>query len=351
MKKIITILCLLLLTACGNSNSEMKKYEVQFFDAFDTVTTFQVYDNNQKQANEYIEKMRNEYFRYNREFDRYNNYEGINNLKTVNDNAGKKPVKVTDDLFDLIELTLEREKTISSKVNIAMGPAIDLWSRYRDAHLDGGESEALFKYGHALPTQEELDALKPLMDTSKIILNKEQKTVYIEKGMVLDLGAVAKGYAAEKIGEYARELGVKAALISAGGNIKIVGNHPLKESFVVAIQNPYDNTDKEDFLTVLDVNDTSVVTSGDYQRYFEYQGRKYHHIIDSQTLYPSEMYNSLSVITKDSSLCDFLSTALFLSSEDEIRQIAEAQGVEVIWNNLDGELKETGNLLEVSNEK
>lgn len=364
MKKLFIImsLCLFTLTACGQTKSgdstdksadsaNIQKYEVQFFDAFDTVNTFQVYDTSEAKANEYIEKMRDEYFKYNREFDRYNSYEGLNNLKTVNDNAGKQPVKVNDDLFDLVELTLEREKTISNKVNIAMGPVIDVWTKYRDAHIEGGEAEAVRKYGHPLPTTEELEALRPLLDTSKIKLDKNEKTIYIESGMILDLGAVAKGYAAEKVGEYARDIGVKAALISAGGNVKLVGNHPLKETFNVAIQNPYNKDDQNNFLAVLKLNDTSVVTSGDYQRYFDYNGKRYHHIIDPMTLQPSENYNSVSIVTKDSGLSDFLSTAMFLSSEDEIRKVGKEQNVEIIWNTASGELKETGNMLEENNEK
>ncbi|MDY2986920.1 MAG: hypothetical protein SOR77_04710, partial [Peptoniphilus sp.] len=102
MKKIFIIICLLILTACGgnktneieksDNKTKMQKYEIQFFEAFDTVTTFQIYDTNEKTANEKLEKMRNEYFRLHREFDRYNNYENLNNLKTINDNAGVQPV-------------------------------------------------------------------------------------------------------------------------------------------------------------------------------------------------------------------------------------------------------------------
>ncbi|SUB75039.1 FAD:protein FMN transferase [Peptoniphilus indolicus] len=357
MKKIFIIICLLILTACGGNkpneieenNTKMQKYEIQFFEAFDTVTTFQIYDTDEKTANEKLEKMRNEYFRLHREFDRYNNYENLNNLKTINDNAGVQPVEVSDDLYNLIETTLEREKTISNKVNIAMGPIIDIWAKYREAHLDGGEAEAIKQFGHPLPEREELEALRNLTDTTKIKTDKKTKTIYIEKGMKLDLGAVAKGYATEKIGEYAKQIGVKSGLISAGGNVKLIGKHPIKETYTVAIQNPNDKGDNSTFLAVLKLNDTSVVTSGDYQRYFEYNGRKYHHIIDPKTLYPEGEYNSISIITKDSGLSDYLSTTLFLSTEDEIKKISEEQDVEVIWNTLSGELKETGHMLENQN--
>lgn len=355
MKRLFIIFCLLILTACGAKNtdkiakneidSNVEKYEIQFFEAFDTVTTFQIYDTDEDRANENLEKMRNEYFKLHRYFDRYNNYDGLNNLKTINDNAGIEPVKVPDELFEVIALTLEREKTISNKVNIAMGPVIDLWAKYREANLEGAE-EAIKQFGHAVPEKDELEALRPLVNTSKIQLDNQEKTVYIEKGMILDLGAVAKGYAAEKVGQYAKELGVKSGLISAGGNVKLIGKHPLKDSFSIAIQNPYDKEDNSSFLAVLNLNDTSVVTSGDYQRYFDYNSKRYHHIIDPETFYPGGDYNSLSIVTEDSGLSDYLSTTLFLSSEDEIRRISKEQGVEVIWNTLSGELKETGNLLE-----
>ncbi|WBW50435.1 FAD:protein FMN transferase [Peptoniphilus equinus] len=340
--------CLLIMTVisvmlvgCGTGKKELQRFDIQFFEAFDTITNFQVFGYDEAEANAQIEQLRNEYFRLHEIFDRYHSYGDLKNLYYLNHHPGEA-VPVAPELYDLIDTTLQRNREISAKVNIAMGPAIDLWTAYRDVHLAGGEAAAVAKFGKPLPSRDELEALRPLMDQTHIVLDPEAKTVTIEPGMILDLGAVAKGYAAELVGEMARELGVKSMLISAGGNVKLVGEHPTKPAYKVAIQNPLDGNDQSNYLRVIEANDVAIVTSGDYQRFFDYNGRRYHHILDPETLEPKTLYKSFSIVTKDSGEADFLSTALFLSTMDEARAIAEARGLGIIYYTEGGELGEMG---------
>ncbi|MBO4415127.1 MAG: FAD:protein FMN transferase [Lachnospiraceae bacterium] len=140
-------------------------------------------------------------------------------------------------------------------------------------------------------------------------------SVTLDKDMMIDLGAVAKGYTAEKIAELLKEKGVGSAMISLGGNIKTIGSKPDGSDWNIAIASP---NDQASYIGVLKVSDMSVVTSGGYERYFEENGKHYCHIIDPSTGCPVDNgILSVTVVSKDSFLCDALSTALFVMGRDE----------------------------------
>ena len=159
--------------------------------------------------------------------------------------------------------------------------------------------------------------------------------------MELDLGSTAKGFATELVARELEERGVKSAVISAGGNVRIIGK-PLdgRDNFRIGIQNP-EVENGEDTICVVNVAGTSVVTSGDYQRYFTVDGVRYCHIIDPDTLKPSNNLKSVTIIKGDSGLCDFLSTAAFNSSDDEIKYLAEKTDSAIIWVDKDMNIKVT----------
>ncbi|WP_138159620.1 FAD:protein FMN transferase [Peptoniphilus catoniae] len=333
MKRLLPILALsFLLVACGTRVKE-KSYDISFFDAFDTYTVISIYDKDDKSAPEKLNKLKDKFFYYHRLYDRFNSYDN-NNLKTINDNAGKTGVKVEEDLYDLIKRSLEIDSNIQ-KVNIAIGPVTDLWNEYSQLYQDGKTPEEVKNImGSELPKKEDLEALRPLIDENNIELNDKERSVYLKKeGMALDLGSVAKGYAVEKLAQYAeKELGVKAGVISAGGNVRTIGSPPDKKSFKIAITMPDDIIERggSEYLAVLDVNDKSVVTSGDYRRFFIYKGARYPHIIDEETLAPSNDYRSVSIIVKDSFVADYLSTAMYLSDYQSILDTVKEYDAEVI---------------------
>ena len=143
--------------------------------------------------------------------------------------------------------------------------------------------------------------------------------------MSLDVGAVAKGWATQRVCEMAPE----GLLVSVGGNVKATGPKPENISWVVGIQSPWD--DNADYVHTLYVNWESVVTSGDYQRYYTVDGERYHHLIDPETLYPGKHWNAVSVVCEDSGLADALSTALFLLPKEEGEKIAKQNGAVACW--------------------
>lgn len=144
----------------------------------------------------------------------------------------------------------------------------------------------------------------------------------------LDLGAVAKGYAVEQIVEHLQEQGIQNAIINAGGDLKAIGQHPEGRPWYVGIQHP---RQKEAVLAGLDVmSGESVFTSGDYERFFMYHGKRYHHIIDPRTGYPADQAQSVTVITTSATLADAASTALFIAGPDKWPEIARAMHIEYV---------------------
>ncbi|WP_164845574.1 FAD:protein FMN transferase [Anaerosphaera multitolerans] len=344
MRKLILLFILLLLpTGCEKG---YEKYELKVFDAFDTVTSIIIYERDENEANKKLLKLKEKYLELHRQFDRYNNYENVNNVKTINDNAGIKSVKVSEELYHLLEKSVYYNETISDKVNILIGPVVDYWGEYRDLYNTGhSKDEVIKKLGSAIPQEEDLIKFKSLVDLDKLVLNEEDKSVFLkEKGMELDVGACAKGYAVELLCQYGRdELEIASGMVSAGGNVKTIGEPVTKDYYKIAIQNPENIEDesKDPYITVLNIKDNSVVTSGDYQRYFTYENQRYCHIIDPESFMVADKFRSVSVIEEDSLLCDYLSTALFLMDYEDGLKLCEDLKVDAIWFFQNGEIKST----------
>ena len=159
--------------------------------------------------------------------------------------------------------------------------------------------------------------------------------------MLLDVGAIAKGYATEQVTLAAISRGADHLLLSVGGNVRAIGyRNDLNEPWRVGIENPDDTV--EDYLSILKIKDMSVVTSGTYERYYEVDGRRYHHIIDPVTLYPEDRYLSVSIVTHDSGLADILSTALYnMSLEDGLELIESIDQTDALWCMPDGSLQKS----------
>lgn len=296
---------------------------------FDTVTTVSApksdFDDVWKIACEEFEK-------YDKLFDIYNEYDGINNIYTVNKNAGKAPVVVDKDLFELFKYSKEIYTVTGGKVNIAMGSVLKIWHEYRETGLENPESASL-------PSADLLNAASKHTDINSIELNEEKLEVYInDENISLDVGAIAKGFAVEKVAKALEDAGYESVLISAGGNVRAIGTKPSGEKWKVGIADPNGGSS---YPAVCEISDASVVTSGSYQRFYTVDGKNYHHIIDPETLFPSEYFVSVSVCIKDSGLSDVLSTALFLMSEQEGRALCESLGAEALWIYGDSEISVT----------
>ena len=312
---------------------KMERYTASFFDVFDTKTDIISYSTDKELFTEQAAALKERLEHYHRLFDIYNDYEGINNIKTVNDNAGIAPVVVDSEIIALLKLSKEMYKQTNGQMNVAMGSVLKIWHNYRE-EASNNPKEA------KVPPMDMLKEANKYTDINKIVIDEVASTVYLaDANMSIDVGSIGKGYAVERIAEYAKEIGMTNILLSVGGNICAVGTKPDGSKWRVGIQNP-DTSSKETHVEMVQIADVSVVTSGDYQRYYMVDGERYCHIIDGDTLMPANYFTSVSVILKDSGVADALSTSVFnMPFEEGLAFVNGLEGVEAIWVLHDGSLK------------
>lgn len=237
-------------------------------------------------------------------------------LMEINLQAGKKAVQVHPELFELIELGKKHSIAANSHLNIAIGPLVQTWRI--------GFSDA------KLPSEEEIQRLLKITDSEEIVLNDSNREVYLSKeGMRIDLGALAKGYIADKLKEFLVEQGVQSGIIDLGGNILTIGENPtFQRPWRIGIQNPV--LDRGEHVAVIEVSDASVVTSGIYERQLVVDGKTYHHIFDRTTGYPMETeLASITIVAEKSVDCEIWTTRLFGQNPyDIIEEIEQQSGLE-----------------------
>ena len=327
MKRLLTLLLAVCLLASGCAvpgKAGEKQYTATFLDLFDTVTTIIGRAESEEAFREKAQAIHDDLEYYHRLFDIYNDYEGVVNLKAVNEKAGTAPVKVDRAIIELLLDCKEYYRLTDGRVNAFMGSVLSPW---HDARADGIRDPQNAK----LPNMAALQEAAVHTDMDSVLIDENASTVYLaDPKLRLDVGAIAKGWATQKAAEKAPE----GLLISVGGNVCATG--PKLEDgtpWVIGIQDP-DEPDKN--LHTMYLTKGSVVTSGDYQRTYWVDGKAYHHIIDPQTLMPAAHWRSVSIVCPDSGLADALSTGLFLMDYAEGKKLAERYGAEVLWVAADG---------------
>ncbi len=344
-KKVFLIwyLCLLLcgsmfLTGCQKENGRQQPIGKVNYSYFDTVSYIYDYAND---TDDEFEKYSSDVFGilkyYHQLFDIYNAYDGINNLYTINKNAGKNAVKVDKELIDFLLYCKELYYLTDGKMNVMMGSVLSIWHQHREIASSNPELASV-------PDIQQLQLANEHTSIEDLIIDEDNCTVYIsDSDASLDVGAIGKGYATEKAAQYLIENNKNGYVLNIGGNIRIIGTKPDGSSWITGIKNP--NDPDGDFPIKISISDTSCVTSGIYERYFTVDNVRYHHIIDQDSLMPANYFSSVTVITQDSGLADGLSTALFCMSKQQGEEIVKKLGnVDVIWIYADGKLEYTENV-------
>lgn len=333
---------LLLAIGCAAQRSSYAYYTHAFFGVFDTVVQFGAYAQSPEEFEQYADFVEQRFTYYSHLYDRFCEYDGINNIKTINDHAGIAPVEVSSDILDLLEFCQEWYEKTDGQVNIAMGPVISIWHEYMERY--SGTEDGV------LPGKEALEAAAALTDISQLIIDRQNNTVFLAQGgMLLDLGAVAKGYAAQRIAEELRTEGAASFLINAGGNV-VAADPPMEKGrtgWGIALRDPLadPNDSSVPVLNSVNLSNGCVVTSGDYERFYLVDGVRYCHIIDPLTLFPARYYRSVTVVCEDSGIADLASTALFTLPYEQSLALAEKSGWKALWVFADGRITCTDSML------
>ena len=335
MKPIISALLVVLLLVASGCGKKTTRYQAEFLGVFDTVTTIVGYSESKEQFTALVGRLKDKLTQYHRLYDIYHNYEGLNNIKTINDNAGKAPVKVDKELIALLLAAKAKYDLTHGKTNIALGSVLRIWHEYREK----GISDPL---GAEVPPRKLLEQAARHTNIKDLIIDTKAATVYLaDPGMRLDVGAVAKGYATERTARYFENQGVTSLLLSVGGNVRAIGGKPGKhglEPWNIGIKNPDKESPKTELCNVL-ISGYSVVSSGSYERYYTVNGTRYNHIIDPGTLMPATRFKGVTIICRDSGRADGLTTALFMMPLAEGKKFVEGlDGVEALWVTGTGEL-------------
>lgn len=256
------------------------------------------------------------------------------NISEINRNAGVRPVKAAPETLEVLRRGIHFAELSGGHLDPTIGPLVKLWKI--------GTEQA------TIPANQAISDARTLIDYRRVIIDAEMGTVYLpEAGMMLDLGAIAKGYAADEVAKIAESRGIHRAIIDLGGNIFALGSKAPGTGWKVGIRNP--ENDQGGSVLALQISDKAVVTSGVYERFFVENGTRYHHLLNPYTGFPEENgLLSVSIVTSKSIDADALSTSLFLLGLNGGMKLAESlSGVEALFIDKDKKIHATAGLRNV----
>lgn len=313
---LMAILGFLIITVCSKNNFLSKKIEPISRTEFlmDTVMTVKIYDKANKQV------LDNVFNRLKEIEDRMSVTIDTSDVSKINENAGIKPVTVNKDTYFVIKEAKKYAEISSGAYDPTIGPLVDLWN------IKSEENERT-----SIPSLVEINEKKSLINYKNLELLEYNQIFLKEKNMKINLGSIVKGYATDEVKKILIENGINSAIIDLGGNVFALGSKTEGIPWTIGVQNPLEYTGS--YLGLLKINTKSIVTSGDYERYFEYKGKKYHHILDTKTGYPVENeLHGVSIISDNSIDGDALSTTLFALGLDKGMKLAQKlNNIDVIF--------------------
>ena len=279
-------------SGCQRNYSEINRSGTYF----DTIITITLYDKDQSSYLDGCMKLAEKYENY------FSTTIPTSDIAKINSSAGS-PVEVHQDTIDIIKKSIKYSEMTDGRFDITIGKLSSLWQ------------EAIKT--KTVPDADAIESARQTVDYKNI--NISGKSVRIAPGQAIDLGGIAKGYIADKMASYLKKHGVKSALINLGGNVYCINEKPDGSKYNVGIKKPFSKSGE--VASSVECANTSVVTSGTYERYFKKNGIIYHHIIDLTTGYPCQnKFDSVTIISKNSTDGDALSTSLFLLSKKDIKK-------------------------------
>ncbi len=315
-------LSLALLFSCSSGQSVYQKSE----PLMDTLVTVTVVSNSADRAGRAIESAFSTIGKFG---DRINFFSPSSELSEINRNAGIRPVKVSPDTLDIIEKAVYVSEKSGGAFDATIGPEISLWNFPK----------------RIKPTDEQIRKNLSLVNYRNIVIDRKKSTVFLrKKGMLLDLGGIAKGYAADLAVADLRRNGITAGIVANAGDIRVFGRKPDGNPWNVGIENPRHKGDADEIIAKLKLADRAISTSGDYQRYFILDGKRYHHLLDPATGRPAYGCRSVSVITGRGVFTDAFSTAVFVLGPEKGMKLVRELGMDAVIVKSDGTILTTPGL-------
>jgi thiamine biosynthesis lipoprotein len=252
-------------------------------------------------------------------------YRDDSEITKVNLAAGRHPVRVSPEMIEVVEAANRVSDLTGGAFDVTVGPLVVLW-------------QMRLKEGRA-PTGREIANIKQLVNYRNIMIDKKASTLFLKTpGMILDFGGVAKGYAADNVVKLLKKRGIGNAIAAIAGDIRVIGRRPAGSPWRIGVQDP---REKDKMLTVLDLSDKYISTSGDYERYKVVQKKRYHHIIDPRSGKPSEGMRAVTLISDRGAIGDPLTTALFVLGTEQGMKIVKTLGYEAIFDDSRGRVTMT----------
>jgi FAD:protein FMN transferase len=259
-----------------------------------------------------------------------NFYSDKSELSSINRMAGKRPVKVSAETAAIIDKSVYVSAMTDGAFDVTVGPLVKLW--------DMGKK--------VVPDKKSIDWKRKLVGYKNITVDKAASTVFIKKqGASIDLGGIVKGYAADKVAEVLKRNGIKAGIVTVGGEVRAFGKRPDDKPWIVGIRNPRQKGPSDEIIATVEISDKAMSTSGDYNKFFEKDGRRYHHLLDPKTGYPSLNCGSTTVIADDAATSDGFSKLFVLGPEKGLK-VAKRLGFDVIFIDCNGKVSMSDGLKE-----
>lgn len=313
---LLVVLIMLLVAACGKQQDRLLKVTRT---SLHTITSMTVVTSNEQQAQQAIDAAYRELERLGQML---NFYADDSELTSINKNAGIRPVKVSPETFDVIQKAVFASENTEGAFDATVGPLVKLWD---------------FKKG-VIPDKDDIEELLDQVGYQNIVLDSAAQTVYLkEEGAQIDLGGILKGYAADKASLVLQKNGLSSGIVTVGGEVRAFGNKPDGTPWIVGIQNPRQKGPNDEVIATIALSNRSISTSGDYIKFFEKDGVRYHHILNPKTGYPAEQCGSVTVIANDGVTADGFSKIFVLGPEKGLK-IAKKVGFDAIFIDCNGKI-------------
>jgi thiamine biosynthesis lipoprotein len=293
-----------------------------------TIVSITVSSDSEEKAKKAIDRAFNELDRLARLL---NFYSEDSEISMINRNAGNKPVKVSPETLEIIEKALYVSGNTEGAFDITVGPVVRLWDFQNKV----------------LPDKKLIKEKLKLVGYKNVIVDKEKSMVFLKtKGVQIDLGGIIKGYAADKAVEVLMKNGIKSGIVAVAGDIKTFGKRPDGELWNVGIQNPRQKREKDEIIAAIGLSDMAISTSGDYQRFFIKDGKRYHHLLNPKTGYPAYGCQSVTIITKDAAFTDAFATGIFILGHQKGVGVLKKLGFDGVIVDKDGKIHATEGIKE-----